>query len=518
MIAMLIVPGAASAATEMTLQVSAAQVQPGEELRLSGTVPEADGEVAIQVRRPDGSVLFVDVAQAREGRYSTFLTISSRATFAPIGTYTIVASCGLQQASAQFSVVTASAGPVPWYPPIIDGGQEETDGGEITSGKIKPVRNAEGIHSVTTEAVRKAMGPDGTLMVIELPGVAKGSARVEIEMEAWRELERAGKAVELQAEELTLRLPVGAIPADAGDEAVLRLTLDAAWQGELRSAVEGAVGGDYRPTGVALFVQIERIAEGQRGVVSKFKHPVTVTLQLTNEQLRLLRSGLAGIYYVDGAQLTPIATQVTGYNVMFTIDPFSLYALLEYNKGFADMKGHWAEAAVRSLAAKQIVTGMNADRYQPGGSISRADFVTMVMRAMAWQNGEARTAAPQHFEDVPAGRYYSEHVTMAAGLGIVNGYNGQFRPQDQMTREEAVAVLVRASQYFERIAIQEGELPFSDRKSIAEWAVPFIEQAWAMGLIQGDMGRFEPKQPLTRAQVAVMIDRMLTPTQGGRIS
>nr|WP_240546149.1 S-layer homology domain-containing protein [Paenibacillus artemisiicola] len=173
------------------------------------------------------------------------------------------------------------------------------------------------------------------------------------------------------------------------------------------------------------------------------------------------------------------------------------------------MKGHWAEQAVKSLAAKHIVTGVDEQHYVPGRGITRAEFATMLMRSVAW-NGKADVPAGANpFNDVPAGQYYAGAVTQAASLGIVTGYQGAFRPNDGITREEAVVALVRAAKYFDLSAPGKGAPAFADAKSISAWAAAAVNEAWTTGLIEGDGKQFNPKKSVTRAEVAVMIGRLL---------
>ncbi|MNI92324.1 Endoglucanase precursor [compost metagenome] len=94
-------------------------------------------------------------------------------------------------------------------------------------------------------------------------------------------------------------------------------------------------------------------------------------------------------------------------------------------------------------------------------------------------------------------------------MGIISGYGGKFRPADPITREEAVTALVRAAESFSLAAAVQAEPAFGDSKVISSWALPAVKEAWTLGLIQGDGSQFHPQNPVTRAEVAVMINRLL---------
>lgn len=569
------VSGPAAAASDFTLQASRDQVQRGEEITLSGTIPNAAGEVSIKVVRSDGTVFFLDVAPAADGWYTSEFAIPSQAELAPAGTYTALAGYGSQQASVQFAVRAPSTGgpgnpdpdpdeeepptgepgspdpdeeepptgepgnpdpdeeepptgepgsPEPGPPagrpsfPYPPPGSPEEVGGEVSVSVIKPEQDGEGLYTVTADMIAEAISGSSGVVTIELPDASAGAVRLQMDVAAWRALATAGQDLVLKAGGLAMRFPAGALPLRGAEEDSIRITLDTAWAGQARAAVERALGfnPDYKATGVVLSVVIEQNINGSWTKIESLDRPVAVELELTATQRQQLRAELAGIYYVGGHRLEYVKVRIASGKAAFSADHFSTYALLEYDKSFADMAGHWAEAAVRSLAAKQIIFGVDETRYLPDANVSRADYVTLIMRTMAWHTGnnEGSSASGHGFTDVPADSYYAEHVAAAAELGIVNGYNGEFRPQDPITREEAAAVLVRASPNFDVRTVRAEAMSFTDSAEISPWAVPVIGQVWSLGLMEGyEGGEFKPQNSLTRAETAVMIHNLLTSGQ-----
>nr|WP_246239715.1 S-layer homology domain-containing protein [Paenibacillus anseongense] len=232
-------------------------------------------------------------------------------------------------------------------------------------------------------------------------------------------------------------------------------------------------------------------------------------MALTEEQEKAIRSDLAGVYHVNGTNVEYVGGTVSKGTFTFTAEHFSYYTILEYNKTFADLAGHWAAKSVQSLAAKQIVEGVDEQHYEPNRSITRAEFVTLLMRTLKWSGHTTPQAGSNPFSDVAANAYYTEQVTGAASLGIVSGYNGAFRPNDIITREEAVVALVQTAKYFNVVGANKAEPAFADTNDISSWAAAAVNQAWSKGLIEGDGARFNPKSSVTRAEVAVMITRLL---------
>lgn len=266
---------------------------------------------------------------------------------------------------------------------------------------------------------------------------------------------------------------------------------------------------DYKSTGVILSVEIKMITGDNTVEIHHLDKPAVVTMDLTEEQEKAIRSDLAGVYHVNGTNVEYVGGTVSKGTFTFTAEHFSYYTILEYNKTFADLAGHWAAKSVQSLTAKHIVEGVDQQHYEPNRSITRAEFVTLLMRALKWSGNTSPQTASNPFSDVAANAYYTEQVIGAASLGIVSGYNGAFRPNDIITREEAVVALVQAAKYFSLTEANKAEPSFADTNEISTWAEASVNQAWSKGLIEGDGARFNPKSSVTRAEVAVMITRLL---------
>lgn len=88
-----------------------------------------------------------------------------------------------------------------------------------------------------------------------------------------------------------------------------------------------------------------------------------------------------------------------------------------------------------------ITTGVSADRFAPGATVSRAQTVTFLYRA----NGSP-AASGASFSDVAADEYYANAVTWAVRSGITTGTgNGKFSPSADCTRGQIVTFLYRSS-------------------------------------------------------------------------
>ena len=154
------------------------------------------------------------------------------------------------------------------------------------------------------------------------------------------------------------------------------------------------------------------------------------------------------------------------------------------------------------------------DRFEPSGTTSRGMIVTMLYR----MEGEPASDYAMTFRDVEDGKWYAEAVRWAADNGIVNGYSDDaFGPNDPVTREQIVTILLRYARY-KGVDTEAGELKplegFDDTRDISDWAVKAFRWAVDAGIIQGTGGgKISPKLDASRAQVATMLMRYDAMTQ-----
>lgn len=181
------------------------------------------------------------------------------------------------------------------------------------------------------------------------------------------------------------------------------------------------------------------------------------------------------------------------------------------SRRFTDMGGHgWAAPSVDFLYESGVTTGTSAATYGPAANITRGDFILMLYRAF-----DLNASASGGFPDVPGNSYYAQAIAVAKALGIAQGGDdGRFRPADPLTREDAMVFLYRT---LSRTGRTLAEAPasylnrFSDGGSTSSYAQGSVAALVQAGVIQGDNnGRLNPKGSLTRAEMAVILHRVLT--------
>lgn len=173
---------------------------------------------------------------------------------------------------------------------------------------------------------------------------------------------------------------------------------------------------------------------------------------------------------------------------------------------FKDMKNHWAREDVEYMAELGIVNGDENDKFRPEDRVSRAEFATMISKTM----GLDTTKYENSFFDVVSDDWYSGYVQTVRSNDYMSGYDGLFKPNADITREEIARVIVAAYNSKTNTKLEKGKsLYFNDLDDISYWAYDYIVEAADMGFIYGITDElFAPKQPATRAQAAVMIKRV----------
>lgn len=111
---------------------------------------------------------------------------------------------------------------------------------------------------------------------------------------------------------------------------------------------------------------------------------------------------------------------------------------------FPDTASHWAKAIIERASSGGVATGYPDGFFRPDRFITRAEFVKMLAAPFNLPTQAANSAT--HFTDLN-GHWAQQIVEGAAAVGIVSTGNTSFRPNDRITREEAVLMLFRAVNY-----------------------------------------------------------------------
>ncbi|NBD26751.1 S8 family peptidase [Paenibacillus glycinis] len=203
----------------------------------------------------------------------------------------------------------------------------------------------------------------------------------------------------------------------------------------------------------------------------------------------------AGLYYVKLSASAAFDKQYYGLRVKTE----TLVA------GFRDIDGHWAESAIVALNKKGIVGGSGNYRFGPDQGITRAEAVSMLVRAFKPAGSGGNGAG---FRDVGGSHWAYSAIAGAARAGWIGGYpGGIFGPGRPISREEMAVILLRA------LNAESGRASAAafDDVPAGRWSAPAVRTVKQMGLMGGYPGnRFEPERSATRAEFASVLLRALS--------
>lgn len=170
-------------------------------------------------------------------------------------------------------------------------------------------------------------------------------------------------------------------------------------------------------------------------------------------------------------------------------------------------KKKWFYTAIKYSVDNGLMNGTSKTSFSPNDPMTRAMFVTVLGRLCGAEEIKDKT-----FSDVKMNQYYAGYVGWAVKCGIVSGYpDGTFKPDDNVNRQEAAAMLSRYIEYAGLLLDFVDELPgkYADDAKFQSWTREFIEELSIYGIFEGDeTGKFAPKDNLTRAQGATLFMRL----------
>ena len=165
--------------------------------------------------------------------------------------------------------------------------------------------------------------------------------------------------------------------------------------------------------------------------------------------------------------------------------------------------GKWYSEAVYYATAKGYMAGTGNNKFSPDATVTRGTIAQILYAA----EGKPAISGKSQFTDVGETKWYAKAVKWAADKGLVSGYgNGKFGPEDRITREQMVAIMMQYSKMkgYDTTAIADLS-KFRDQNKISKWAVNAVKWGVSHKIVSGTDKGIEPKGNATRAQIAVIL-------------
>ena len=186
-----------------------------------------------------------------------------------------------------------------------------------------------------------------------------------------------------------------------------------------------------------------------------------------------------------------------------TVNTYTLNATVE--EGFEDVNtGDWFYGEVMTAANAGWVNGMEPGKFEPNGTMTRAQFATIVARILGC---DTDATVESMFPDCNETDWFNAAVTFCVKRGIIAGDDkGYFNPNEPITREQMAKILCEAAGVEQ---VTDPENTYADDASIAGWAKGYVYGCQAAGIMHGDESAnvFDAKDSATRAEGAAVLVR-----------
>lgn len=167
---------------------------------------------------------------------------------------------------------------------------------------------------------------------------------------------------------------------------------------------------------------------------------------------------------------------------------------------------HWAYEHISKLAANGTISGYDDGTFRPNNKVTREEFVKMIIGA----TGLVSDSAECDFGDAPKDAWYYSYIASAYSKDIIGGIDSDtFGIGRNITRQDVAVIAARILTYLNADTAQFEETTLTDIDTISDYAQDSVKLLNGMGIISGfDDGSFMPHNALTRAEAATIISRL----------
>lgn len=171
---------------------------------------------------------------------------------------------------------------------------------------------------------------------------------------------------------------------------------------------------------------------------------------------------------------------------------------------YGDTNGHWAESSIERWSAYGIIQGSNG-KFDPNGQLTCAQLATILARLL-----KLPAAKDAGFIDNPADAWYYDAINRCAAAGILKGNgDGTVTPEAPITRERAMVMLARA------LGIEPLRNPdltrYTDAAQVSAYAQGYVAALIEAGIVGGvTADELAPQDNINRASTVTILDRAIS--------
>ena len=185
---------------------------------------------------------------------------------------------------------------------------------------------------------------------------------------------------------------------------------------------------------------------------------------------------------------------------------------------YTDTKDNWARDAIQAMSQAGYLSGYSDNTFRPSAQITREQAAAIYGKVLQHNLNEQELAdivtkeSATSYSDVEADRWSNSAIKLVSAAGVMQGTSKTaFTPSKTMNREEFVASAASLAKKLNiTTPVKTEKVRFKDEDSISLDYVADINYMAERGIVaSGATENFNPKQPVTRAQAATILNRML---------
>ncbi|KUP26213.1 hypothetical protein AWJ19_23535 [Paenibacillus sp. DMB5] len=379
---------------------------------------------------------------------------------------------------------------------------------KVKALKLDPVTGIAAGLSITQEDLNIALAnakadSNGIKTIrVEVPVMAGGSGyTIELPAAALRS-DAANVRIEVVTGFGTIQVPSVMLDKAAQDAKRVELTIGTSGTTKLDPVTQSMAGS--RPA-ISLGVKIDGTAEAENSLNA----PVEVRIPYLPSLHELVTSEYLTVWHVN-ADGKPVQIRHAKYDavkkaLVFNTTQPGTYAVAYTHKSFSDVAPNaWYQPAVETMASKGFIDGTSSTDFSPDSTVTRIEYLAWLVRTLGLS---AEFAA--NFSDIHATNQYYEEIGIARALGITVGFDGNFNPGAEITRQDIAVMTMRALRAADP-ALQTGTSgdlkEFTDSGQVAAYAAEDLAAMVELGLMNGQgNAALNPKGATTRAQAAQVL-------------
>ena len=185
---------------------------------------------------------------------------------------------------------------------------------------------------------------------------------------------------------------------------------------------------------------------------------------------------------------------------------------------YPDTKDNWARDAIQAMTQAGYLSGYADNTFKPSAQITREQAAAIYGKVLQHNLNEQELAdivtkeSSTSYSDVEADRWSSSAIKLVSAAGVMEGTSKTaFTPSKTMDREQFVASAASLAKKLNlSTPVKTEKVTFKDEASISSAYLADIQYMAQRGIVaSGATENFNPKQPVTRAQAATILNRML---------